>query len=258
MTLYRYDIHPGKGIYTDMNAIRRDEELDNLHSVYVDQWDWEKVITPEARTLFTLHQAVTDIVSCICDTQLTVRGKYPQLCDTPLLRRRVTFVTAQELEDLYPDLTPKQRENAFTKKHGTVFIQGIGGKLRSGKPHDGRAPDYDDWTTTSTGSYKGLNGDIMLWNPVLESAFEISSMGIRVNKEAMLKQLAISKTEDRKELMFHKRLLNGELPQSIGGGIGQSRLCMYFLRKAHIGEVQAGLWPEEMIADCKKHNIALI
>ena len=152
MALYRYDIHPGKGIYTDMNAIRRDEELDNLHSVYVDQWDWEKVITPETRTLFTLHQAVTGIVSCICDTQLTVRGKYPQLCDTPLLNRHVAFITAQELEDLYPDLTPKQRENTFAKKHGTVFIQGIGGKLRSGKPHDGRAPDYDDWE---------MNGDIL-------------------------------------------------------------------------------------------------
>ena len=236
MALYRYDIHPGKGIYTDMNAIRRDEELDNLHSVYVDQWDWEKVITPEARTLFTLHQAVTDIVSCICDTQLTVRGKYPQLCDTPLLRRRVTFVTAQELEDLYPDLTPKQRENAFTKKHGTVFIQGIGGKLRSGKPHDGRAPDYDDWD---------MNGDILFYNPILDSALEISSMGIRVSPESLDRQLTLAGCDDRRKLPFHRMLLEGQLPLTMGGGIGQSRLCMLLLGKAHIGEVQSSIWNEQ-------------
>lgn len=236
MALYRYDFYPGKGLYTDMNAIRRDEELDNLHSVYVDQWDWEKVITPEARTLFTLHQAVTDIVSCICDTQLTVRGKYPQLCDTPLLRRRVTFVTAQELEDLYPDLTPKQRENAFTKKHGTVFIQGIGGKLRSGKPHDGRAPDYDDWD---------MNGDILFYNPILDSALEISSMGIRVSPESLDRQLTLAGCDDRRKLPFHKMLLEGQLPLTMGGGIGQSRLCMLLLGKAHIGEVQSSIWNEQ-------------
>lgn len=236
MALHRYDFYPGKGLYTDMNAIRRDEELDNLHSVYVDQWDWEKVITPEARTLFTLHQAVTDIVSCICDTQLTVRGKYPQLCDTPLLRRRVTFVTAQELEDLYPDLTPKQRENAFTKKHGTVFIQGIGGKLRSGKPHDGRAPDYDDWD---------MNGDILFYNPILDSALEISSMGIRVSPESLDRQLTLAGCDDRRKLPFHKMLLEGQLPLTMGGGIGQSRLCMLLLGKAHIGEVQSSIWNEQ-------------
>lgn len=235
MALYRYDIHPGKGIYTDMNAIRRDEELDNLHSVYVDQWDWEKVITPEARTLFTLHQAVTGIVSCICDTQLTVRGKYPQLGDTPLLNRHVTFITAQELEDLYPDLTPKQRENAFAKKHGTIFVQGIGGKLRSGKPHDGRAPDYDDWD---------MNGDILFYNPILDSALEISSMGIRVSPESLDRQLTLAGCDNRRNLPFHKMLLEGQLPLTMGGGIGQSRLCMLLLGKAHIGEVQSSIWDE--------------
>ena len=235
MALYRYDIHPGKGIYTDMNAIRRDEELDNLHSVYVDQWDWEKVITPETRTLFTLHQAVTGIVSCICDTQLTVRGKYPQLCDTPLLNRHVAFITAQELEDLYPDLTSKQRENAFAKKHGTVFIQGIGGKLRSGKPHDGRAPDYDDWE---------MNGDILFYDPILDCALEISSMGIRVSPESLDRQLTLAGCDERRKLPFHKMLLEGQLPLTMGGGIGQSRLCMLLLGKAHIGEVQSSIWDE--------------
>ena len=235
MALYRYDIHPGKGIYTDMNAIRRDEELDNLHSVYVDQWDWEKVITPEARTPFTLHQAVTSIVSCIYDTQLTVRGKYPQLCDMPLLNRHVAFITAQELEDLYPDLTSKQRENAFAKKHGTVFIQGIGGKLRSGKPHDGRAPDYDDWE---------MNGDILFYDPILDCALEISSMGIRVSPESLDRQLTLAGCDERRKLPFHKMLLEGQLPLTMGGGIGQSRLCMLLLGKAHIGEVQSSIWDE--------------
>ena len=236
MALYRYDFYPGKGLYTDMNAIRRDEDvLDNLHSVYVDQWDWEKVITPETRTLFTLHQAVTGIVSCICDTQLTVRGKYPQLCDTPLLNRHVAFITAQELEDLYPDLTPKQRENAFAKKHGTVFIQGIGGKLRSGKPHDGRAPDYDDWE---------MNGDILFYDPILDCALEISSMGIRVSPESLDRQLTLAGCDERRKLPFHKMLLEGQLPLTMGGGIGQSRLCMLLLGKAHIGEVQSSIWDE--------------
>ena len=247
--LARYDIHPGKGIYTDMNAIRRDEELDNLHSVYVDQWDWEKVITPEARTPFTLHQAVTSIVSCIYDTQLTVRGKYPQLCDTPLLNRHVTFITAQELEDLYPDLTPKQRENAFTKKHKTVFIQGIGGKLRSGKPHDGRAPDYDDWD---------MNGDILFYNPILDSALEISSMGIRVSPESLDRQLTLAGCDDRRNLPFHKMLLEGQLPLTMGGGIGQSRLCMLLLGKAHIGEVQSSIWDEQTRRVFEESGITLL
>ena len=249
MALYRYDIHPGKGIYTDMNAIRRDEELDNLHSVYVDQWDWEKVITPETRTLFTLHQAVTGIVSCICDTQLTVRSKYPQLCDTPLLNRHVAFITAQELEDLYPHLTSKQRENAFTKKHGTVFIQGIGGKLRSGKPHDGRAPDYDDWE---------LNGDILFWNEVLDRSFEVSSMGIRVDAESLDRQLTEAGCDDRRKLPFHRALLAGELPLTIGGGIGQSRLCMLLLGCCHIGEVQSSIWDQETVAACRDAGVMLL
>lgn len=236
MALYRYDIHPGKGIYTDMNAIRRDEELDNLHSIYVDQWDWEKVITEEGRTEFTLHQAVRSIVSCICDTQLTVRGKYPQLCDTPLLNRHVTFVTAQELEDQYPDLSAKERENAAARQHGTVFIQGIGGALRSGKPHDSRSPDYDDWT---------LNGDILFYAPVLNRAMEISSMGIRVDPAALDRQLTVSGCNDRRSLPFHKMLLEGKLPLTMGGGIGQSRLCMLLLGKAHIGEVQSSIWDEK-------------
>ena len=235
MALYRYDILPGKGIYTDMNAIRRDEELDNLHSVYVDQWDWEKVITAESRTEFTLHQAVQSIVESICDTQLTVRGKYPQLCSTPLLSRHVTFITSQELEDMYPQLTPKQSENVFAEEHGTIFIQGIGGKLKSGKPHDGRAPDYDDWD---------LNGDILFWHPVLSCAMEISSMGIRVSPESLDKQLTLAGCDNRRALPFHQMLLEGKLPLTMGGGIGQSRLCMLLLGKAHIGEVQSSIWDE--------------
>ena len=249
LALKRYDFKVGKGLFTDMNAIRRDEEVDNLHSVYVDQWDWEKVITPETRTLFTLHQAVTGIVSCICDTQLTVRGKYPQLCDMPLLNRHVAFITAQELEDLYPDLTSKQRENAFAKKHGTVFIQGIGGKLRSGKPHDGRAPDYDDWD---------LNGDLLFWNDPLQCSYELSSMGIRVSPESMDKQLTMAGCDDRRVLPFHKAVLNGELPYTIGGGIGQSRLCMLLLGSAHIGEVQASVWDEATREACAKAGIPLL
>lgn len=249
MALYRYDILPGKGIYTDMNAIRRDEELDNLHSIYVDQWDWEKVITEESRTVFTLHQAVQAIVESICDTQLTVRGKYPQLCDMPLLSRRVTFVTAQELEDLYPDMTPKERENAFVREHGTVFIQGIGGKLKSGKPHDGRAPDYDDWE---------MNGDIFFWHSVLGCALEISSMGIRVSPESLDRQLTLAGCDNRRELPFHRMLLAGELPLTMGGGIGQSRLCMLLLGKAHIGEVQSSIWDEQTCRAFREAGITLL
>ena len=249
MALYRYDVFPGKGIYTDMNAIRRDESLDNLHSVYVDQWDWEKVITPESRNEFTLHQTVRDIVGAICDTQLTVRGKYPQLCDTPLLKREVTFVTAQELEDMYPSLTSKERENVFVKEHGTVFIQGIGGALRSGKPHDGRAPDYDDWD---------LNGDILFYHPVLDCAMEISSMGIRVSPESLDRQLTIAHCDHRRELPFHRMLLEGKLPLTMGGGIGQSRLCMLLLGKAHIGEVQSSIWDEATREAFENAHITLL
>ena len=249
MALYRYDIFPGKGIYTDMNAIRRDENLDNLHSIYVDQWDWEKVITEEARTLYTLHDAVRGIVNSICDTQLAVRGKYPQLCSTPLLSRNVTFVTAQELEYLYPDKTAKERENIFTRAHGTVFIQGIGGALESGKPHDGRAPDYDDWD---------MNGDLLFWHPVLSCAMEISSMGIRVSPESLDRQLSLAGCDDRRELPFHKMLLAGELPLTMGGGIGQSRLCMLLLGKAHIGEVQSSIWDEKTHQVFEEAGITLL
>lgn len=255
MMLADLKIPEGFGLYTDMNAIRPDEVLDNIHSLYVDQWDWERSMKDDERNIDFLKKIVAKIYNAIKRTEYLVYEEYPQL--KPILPEEITFVYAEDLLEMYPGMSSKERETAFVKKHKAVFIIGIGGELKNGEPHDGRAPDYDDWTTPSSDKYKGLNGDIMLWNPVLEIAFEISSMGIRVNKEAMLKQLAISKTEDRKELMFHKRLLNGELPQSIGGGLGQSRICMYFLRKAHIGEVQSGLWPDDMVADCKKHNIVL-
>lgn len=249
MALYRYDIHPGKGIVTDMNAIRRDEVLDNLHSVYVDQWDWEKVITEETRTEFTLQQTVRGIVNAICDTQLTVRGKYPQLGTTPLLSRDVVFTTAQALEDRWPDKTPKERENLFAQENGTVFIQGIGGKLASGKPHDGRAPDYDDWD---------LNGDILFWYPVLGCAVEVSSMGIRVSPESLDRQLTLAGCDDRRTLQFHKMLLAGRLPLTMGGGIGQSRLCMLLLGKAHIGEVQSSVWDPETERAFAEADITLL
>ncbi len=248
MALWRYDFHPGKGIYTDMNAIRRDETLDNLHSVYVDQWDWEKVITREMRNEHTLREAVRDIVNCICDAQLSVRGRYPQLAGE-LLERNVTFISSQELEDLYPDLTPKEREYRVTRENRTVFISRIGGKLRSGKPHDGRAPDYDDWD---------LNGDILFYHPVLDCALEISSMGIRVDAESLDRQLTLSGHDERRKLPFHRMLLAGELPLTMGGGIGQSRLCMLLLGKAHIGEVQSSIWDEETRARCEEAGIQLL
>ena len=249
MALYRYDIHPGKGIYTDMNAIRRDEELDNLHSIYVDQWDWEKVITEETRNEHLLHQTVKSIVSSICDTQLTVRGKYPQLMSVPLLNRDVAFVTALELEEMWPELTPKERENRFARENGTIFIQGIGGKLRSGKPHDGRAPDYDDWD---------LNGDILFWYPMLDCAIEISSMGIRVSPESLDRQLTLAGCDDRRSLPFHKMLLAGKLPLTMGGGIGQSRLCMLLMGKAHIGEVQSSIWDDATVRAFEEADITLL
>ena len=250
LALKRYGFYPGKGIYTDMNAIRRDEdELDNLHSVYVDQWDWEKVILAENRNLDYLKLTVMDIVSAICDTQDTMQAIYPQLSVLPKLQRQVSFVTAQQLEDMYPDLTSKERENAYLKEHGTAFIIGIGAPLRSGKPHDGRAPDYDDWS---------LNGDIMFWNELLGCAFEISSMGIRVDPAAMDRQLTQAGCDDRRELPYHKALLNGELPLTIGGGIGQSRLSMLLLGKAHIGEVQASIWDGDTMEICEKAGVILL
>lgn len=250
LALKRYGFYPGKGIYTDMNAIRRDEdELDNLHSVYVDQWDWEKVILPENRNLDYLKLTVMDIVTAICDTQDTIQAIYPQLQSLPKLNRRVSFVTAQQLEDSYPELTPKERENAYLKERGTAFIIGIGGALKSGKPHDGRAPDYDDWA---------LNGDIMVYNELLGCAFEVSSMGIRVDPEALDRQLRLSGHDERRELPYHKALLNGELPLTIGGGIGQSRLSMLLLGKAHIGEVQASIWDDDTIKTCSDAGVMLL
>ena len=250
LALKRYGFFPGKGLYTDMNAIRRDEdELDNLHSVYVDQWDWEKVILPEERKLDYLKLTVMDIVTAICDTQDTMQAIYPQLQALGKLNRRVSFVTAQQLEDMYPELTPKQRENEYLKEHKTAFIIGIGGALRSGKPHDGRAPDYDDWD---------LNGDIMFWDELLGCAFEVSSMGIRVDPASLDKQLRLSGCDDRRELPYHKMLLNGELPLTIGGGIGQSRLSMLLLGKAHIGEVQASIWDEDTVKICEQAGVVLL
>ena len=250
LALKRYGFYPGKGIYTDMNAIRRDEdELDNLHSVYVDQWDWEKVILQENRNLDYLKLTVMDIVAAICDTQDTMQAIYPQLSVLPKLKRQVSFVTSQQLEDMYPDLSSKERENAYLKEHGTAFIIGIGAPLKSGKPHDGRAPDYDDWS---------LNGDIMFWYDVLGCAMEISSMGIRVDPESMDRQLTMAGCDSRRELPYHKALLNGEMPLTIGGGIGQSRLSMLLLGKAHIGEVQASIWDKDTMEKCEKAGIILL
>ena len=250
LALKRYGFYPGNGLYTDMNAIRRDEdELDNLHSVYVDQWDWEKVILQENRNLDYLKLTVMDIVAAICDTQDTMQAIYPQLSVLPKLKRQVSFVTSQQLEDMYPDLSSKERENAYLKDHGTAFIIGIGAPLKSGKPHDGRAPDYDDWS---------LNGDIMFWYDVLGCAMEISSMGIRVDPESMDRQLTMAGCDSRRELPYHKALLNGEMPLTIGGGIGQSRLSMLLLGKAHIGEVQASIWDKDTMEKCEKTGIILL
>jgi len=256
LMLAKYQITAGYGLYTDMNAIRSDDELGNLHSIYVDQWDWELTIAPENRSLYYLKYIVEKIFNVLKRTEYFTYENYPKI--QPLLPDRITFIHSEELLETYPDKTPKEREHLITQKHGAVFIIGIGGKLANGEPHDGRAPDYDDWTTPTVNGYKGMNGDIMIWNPVLECAVEISSMGIRVDRETMLRQLSIRNTEERKHLMFHQKLLNEELPLSIGGGIGQSRLCMYFLRKAHIGETQASIWPQEMIEKCRMSNIILI
>ena len=247
MALGKYGIKPGHGIYTDMNAIRRDEELDNIHSLYVDQWDWEKVITKEQRTTEYLHETVTTIYNAVKNLGDYVNRLYRDIQTE--LPNEIYLITSQELEDLYPDKTPKERENLITKAHGAVFIEKIGGTLKSGEKHDGRSPDYDDWE---------LNGDILLWNDVLDIAFEITSMGIRVDSDAMERQLKLAGAEDRKNLSFQSAVLNGELPLSIGGGIGQSRLCMFFLRKAHIGEVQVSVWPKEMDEECRKANIFLL
>ena len=247
LALKRYDFKPGKGLFTDMNAIRRDEEVDNLHSVYVDQWDWEKVIAREDRNTDYLKRTVRDIVGAVCETNDALGVAFPSLHTK--LDREVFFITTQELEDKYPDLTPKERENAFVKENGTTFLMKIGAPLRSGKPHDGRAPDYDDWS---------LNGDILMYNPVLDRAFEISSMGIRVDEAAMDYQLHKRGCDDRRDLPFHKMLLNGELPLTIGGGIGQSRLCMLMIGTCHIGEVQASLWDEGTLIACEKSGVMIL
>lgn len=256
MALADLGIEHGYGIYTDMNAIRPDEELTNIHSLYVDQWDWERVMVKEERNLAFLKCIVNKIYSALKRTEYQVFEHYPNI--KPLLPDKITFIHTEELVERYPGLSIKERETKAAKEYGAIFIIGIGGELPNGEMHDGRAPDYDDWTTPTTSGYKGLNGDIVIWNPVLQSAFEISSMGIRVDKEALVKQLEIRGLMERVGLEWHKKLINGELPLSFGGGIGQSRLCMYFLRKAHIGEIQSSIWPDEMIKQCKTNNIHLL
>ena len=256
LSLAENHIEPGYGIYTDMNAIRADEELDNLHSLYVDQWDWEAVITREQRTLEFLKGIVRRIYATIRRTEYLTCETYPQI--KPFLPEDIHFVHAEDLLKMYPDKTPKEREDAICKEYGAVFVIGIGGKLSDGKKHDGRAPDYDDWSTVAENGLAGLNGDILIWYPVLERSFELSSMGIRVDKDSLLRQLQIEGVEDRKDLYFHQRLLHDQLPLSIGGGIGQSRLCMVLLHKGHIGEIQASIWPEEMRKECEKAGMPLI
>ena len=247
LALKRYGFHEGKGLYTDMNAIRRDEEVDNIHSIYVDQWDWEKIISREDRNVDYLKASVRAIVGAVCETAEALNVAFPSLRGK--LEREVYFITTQELEDMYPDLTPSERETAICREHHTVFLMQIGKTLKSGIKHDGRAPDYDDWE---------LNGDILMWNPVLERSFEISSMGIRVDEESLDRQLTLAGCNERRELPFHKMLLNGELPLTMGGGIGQSRLCMLMLGTCHIGEVQASLWDKATIEACEKAGITLL
>jgi len=256
MILADYGIEEGYGIYTDMNAIRSDEELDNIHSLYVDQWDWEMTLAKENRNLNYLKQVVKRIYSAMRRTEYVVYERYPEL--VPQLPEDIHFIHAEELLQQYPTLTPKEREDKITRQYGAVFIIGIGGELSNGEKHDGRAPDYDDWSTINSDGFKGLNGDILVWNEVLGHSFELSSMGIRVDKEALERQLKIRGQEEKKNLYFHKRLLEGSLPLSIGGGIGQSRLCMFYLKKAHIGEIQASIWPNEMRKTCAQNNIPLI
>lgn len=256
LTLAEYHIEPGYGIYTDMNAIRADEELDNLHSLYVDQWDWEAVITKEQRTLAYLKNVVERIYAAIRRTEYLACETYSQL--KPFLPEKITFIHSEELLERYPNISPKEREDAVCREYGAVFLIGIGGKLANSKKHDGRAPDYDDWSTVAENGLKGLNGDILIWYPVLGRSFELSSMGIRVDRESLLRQLEIEGCTERKELYFHKKLINGELPLSIGGGIGQSRLCMVMLHKGHIGEIQASIWPEEMRKECAGMGMTLI
>jgi aspartate--ammonia ligase len=247
LKLYELGLPPGRGIYTDMNALRPDEDLDNIHSIYVDQWDWERVINKEDHNLDFLKKIVRRIYEAIKVTENKIYVEFPQI--TPILPEDIFFITAEDLLQRYPGKTPKEREDLITKEYGAVFIIGIGGKLSDGSLHDGRAADYDDWA---------LNGDLLLWNPVLSHAFEVSSMGIRVDEEALRRQLRERGQEHKESLMFHRMLLEGKLPYTIGGGIGQSRLCMFLLRKAHIGEIQSSIWPQEMIASCRAHGIEIV
>ncbi len=256
MMLRDYDISLGYGIYTDMNALRPDEELDNLHSLYVDQWDWERAIYPEERTLETLKDAVKKVWQNIKRTEFFIHTFYANI--EPVLPEEITFIHSEQLYEMYPDLSPKDRENKIAEKHGAVFIIGIGYDLPDGKPHDLRAPDYDDWSTETLDGYRGLNGDIIVWNEILECAVELTSMGIRVDKTELMTQLELTNRLEDAELLFHRRLLNEELPSSIGGGIGQSRTAMQLLRKAHIGEAQSAIWPGEMVDHCRRSGIQLI
>lgn len=256
LTLAEHGIKPGYGIYTDMNAIRADEELGNLHSLYVDQWDWERVILPEERTLDFLRATVERIYAALQRTEFLVCERFSKI--NPFLPETVHFIHAEELRQRYPDLTPKEREDRITREFGAVFIIGIGCPLGDGKPHDLRAPDYDDYSTIASNGLPGLNGDLLIWYDVLERAVELSSMGIRVDREALIRQLHESGKEERLNLYFHQRLMEGSLPLSVGGGIGQSRLCMIYLRKAHIGEIQASIWPDEMRSECERLHIPLI
>ncbi len=256
MMLGEYSIRPGFGLYTDMNAVRGDEELDNLHSLYVDQWDWERTITSADRNIRFLKDIVNDIYSAICRTEYLVCEHFPQI--EPFLPEKIHFIHAEELLRLYPNLSPKEREDEICRTYGAVFIIGIGGNLSNGEPHDMRAPDYDDWTTPNADGYIGLNGDIMIWYPVLGRAVELSSMGIRVDRDTLVRQLELSGKTERQNLYFHRLLLDDKLPLSIGGGIGQSRLCMVLLHKAHIGEIQASIWPDEMRKECAEFGMPLI
>ena len=256
MRLADFELQPGEGIYTDMNAIRADEDLDNLHSLYVDQWDWERVMLPEERTLAYLRVTVRKIYAVIQRTEKYICHLYPGI--EPMLPDEITFIYSEDLQAAYPDLSPKERERIICREHGAVFVIGIGAVLADGAPHDGRAPDYDDWSTSTLNGYHGLNGDILVDYPLLDCAYELSSMGIRVDAEALRRQLVLTGTQARESLLFHRRLLSGDLPLSIGGGIGQSRLCMFFLHKAHIGEIQSSLWPSEMVETCRQHSIILL
>lgn len=256
LQLADFALQPGEGIYTDMNAIRPDEDLDNLHSIYVDQWDWERVMGKEDRTVEYLKQVVRQIYAIVLRTERYISYLYPHI--KPILPEEITFIHSEDLEKRFPNNSPKERERLICQEHGAVFVIGIGADLPGGVPHDGRAPDYDDWSTLTDGYHRGLNGDILVYYPLLDCAYELTSMGIRVDVPALLRQLELRHAQERKDLLFHRRLLDGELPLSIGGGIGQSRLCMFYLHKAHIGEIQSSLWPAEMVKQCRMNNIILL